>query len=516
MTLRAHDPDPIILMSDEARKFKRNTQELWVFDLRSFSEQLPHLRDIQQADLIVSPNDEAQELCLYSLLRYPEYRGFELQSLGTSGRSESLRITWTPQPNDPISNRVLRFYPADAPKSVINKRIEDGMGPPVIVELEPPERPGRWIAQLDVFRRFEAVPIERGGPETKTSWMRIPSDWLDWLEYGEAQSDKTLEYFNSLEDLGQEFKICSMPWHSFLFLFYRGTCEGGHHKLKQLLGHYAIKMALPFSKGSIWEIRTPSKCCARLEVIRSEMEDQYDSGQCFADRTPNQWHLLPDKIELDLRLNTTHRYLGRKGTIWKLRKTERDRRPILSSDTEGVLDLNYWLEDATFGHKTGWLEAKLPLEFIWDNPPYFPVLRMVNVKDNLFVPVNPRNLANVADPGANEKAFSLVDRWKKWSGESGVNRLLARVIRGRLATTPVQTLSGAVAFVLRLRASPHSSNMFTRTYPGDIEIRLDKLLNETLDFTRCQMPLAFLRDLILSEILIAWYWNTSLASKRPR
>ena len=53
-----------------------------------------------------------------------------------------------------------------------------------------------------------------------------------------------------------------------------------------------------------------------------------------------------------------------------------------------------------------------------------------------------------------------------------------------------------------------------RVIGADIERALDTLYNNTLQFVCQNKPISFLRDLILSEIIISWYWNKTYAELR--
>jgi hypothetical protein len=94
------------------------------------------------------------------------------------------------------------------------------------------------------------------------------------------------------------------------------------------------------------------------------------------------------------------------------------------------------------------------------------------------------------DPEINKKAIKLLDRWK----EISLDPLLVKILRERIRLKSPDALTGALAFVCRLKS---------RGY--EISPDLEKLIKDTFDFIKNFLQGAFLRDLILAEIFISWY-----------
>lgn len=156
-----------ILLADNAKKFKRNNRQVWIINLKQFSDHLKSLKDSPQADIIYN------EQILFSLLRFPEFKDFSVKSLRTDADSEEIEITWTPHPNDPRENRKLKFYPKDHSESPVVKKIEDDAQPPVIINLDPPEKAGIWIAEIDIQRaRFGISRFSQPFKNVETQWLR--------------------------------------------------------------------------------------------------------------------------------------------------------------------------------------------------------------------------------------------------------------------------------------------------------------------------------------------------------
>jgi len=151
-----------ILLNYNARNF-RNNRQVWFINLKS-------LKDSQQADIIYK---EKYERILFSLLRFPEFKDFSVESLRTDENSEKIKITWTPHPNDPKKNRILKFYPEDGSEPELIVKIEDDAQLPVIINLKPPEKPGAWIVEIDIqISRFGISRFSQPFESVQTRWLR--------------------------------------------------------------------------------------------------------------------------------------------------------------------------------------------------------------------------------------------------------------------------------------------------------------------------------------------------------
>jgi hypothetical protein len=108
------------------------------------------------------------------------------------------------------------------------------------------------------------------------------------------------------------------------------------------------------------------------------------------------------------------------------------------------------------------------------------------------------------------QASKLISRWEEWVQREDVNPLVKRIIKGRLHADPIQALPGATAFISRLTA--HNFGVYRRRTEQQIapQNELNDLLTETSEFVAAYLKGAFLRDLILSEMLICWYWHQRL------
>ena len=96
-----------VLMTVNAPILRRDMHQTWHIDLKQFSEHLKSLDKVQEANIIVDLGEGDGELLLFTLLRYPEYKGFQLSLLEKTTHTERYRVMWTPQPHDPRMHRVL-------------------------------------------------------------------------------------------------------------------------------------------------------------------------------------------------------------------------------------------------------------------------------------------------------------------------------------------------------------------------------------------------------------------------
>ena len=104
------------------------------------------------------------------------------------------------------------------------------------------------------------------------------------------------------------------------------------------------------------------------------------------------------------------------------------------------------------------------------------------------------------------EASNLIERWRKWLSTPDLNRLFALIMSHWLHANPTEALSNMAALIIRLK-----THGYENAYTSQSREVCDVPLEDTLEFVRSFSPRAFLRALILSEILIAWYWHKSLA-----
>jgi hypothetical protein len=80
------------------------------------------------------------------------------------------------------------------------------------------------------------------------------------------------------------------------------------------------------------------------------------------------------------------------------------------------------------------------------------------------------------------------------------------MIRGRLENSRINTITGSLAFILRLKANGYESSLSKGGVLNNNTAKtLEKLLMDSDRFIKSNLPQAFLRDLIISEIIISWY-----------
>jgi hypothetical protein len=193
----------------------------------------------------------------------------------------------------------------------------------------------------------------------------------------------------------------------------------------------------------------------------------------------------------------------------------------MSSEWGGNLEIDIWLDDAIGDTSKGILQARLPLEDVWDNSPHFPLMNIIKQRDSIFIMENEEveGFGSIfsglkSSKESQEHALHLVERWDAWSKSSDVNPLLRRMIRGRLENSKVSVITGAFAFILRLQANGYGSSVSKGGFLNASTIKtMETLLAESRAFAKSFMPQAFLRDLVISEILISWYWNRSFCTK---
>lgn len=274
----------------------------------------------------------------------------------------------------------------------------------------------------------------------------------------------------------------------FVF-FHHESSENSHQKIREMIGDDIIEKLLPFYKGRIWEVKYSSKTYLNLEIISSKKESVHKFLQ---NCKPVNWYQLPNNFNIKFYVKPSSRYKLQSETIWNLCKKE-DQQTVIESDATEFSFLS-WLQAIIKLSGKIFITAKIPLQNIWNNPPNLPILEKIYSGNSI-----------------NKLAYKLLKQWREWKDGKNVNSLIKRIIEGRLEAYSIYTITGASAFILRLKANGYESSIFQNsdlTYKEDK--KTEKLLNDTISFVSSFLPDAFLRDLILSEILINWYWNKNI------
>jgi len=521
--IQSEKSDKTSLMSHEASRFKRRYRAIWVIDLKQFSDQMKDLRSYQSADISIECGNGGQNLSLFTLLRYPEYKNFTVQSLEVDHRSEKIRINWDWHLNEPQKKRIVKISATDHPEMIFAKPIPDGQKPPITLMLEPVEKPESWIAQIEIVEsRFQISRFGQMSMTPQARWMRIPSNWYDWLDWNILSSSEYHECLDQNECISNNINLKFMPWSHFLNVFYHKKGDNTCQELKRLLGTSFIENAIPFSKGTQWEVKRDYKRCLTLQIRSSSIDLSKEGFRCFENCCPSEWCYLPKGIEIELLMDRAHKYLGAAGTVWKLFHQGENQNPIFISDSDGILEIDYWLEDAVDKGNTGSIQARLPINELWDNPVYFPVLKALEQKNYIFIWDDTGSKSEsvfskfeylLADEKTKIEADDLVNRWDKWSLNSEVNPLIRRFIRGRLETSKENALSGGLAFIARLKASGFENSILKHPFRESSYYKnSEALFKRTFEFVKKFLPQGLLRDLIISEVIINWYWNKTLYS----
>jgi hypothetical protein len=532
------------LYSYDAPTFRRNIYDTWIVDLKKFSDLIKSLRSVEAAAVTVRSMDLRGELILFTVLKQPVFKDFRVEVTGGGDRTEKLKVFWTPQRNDPQTGRVVRIYPESEPKGGALYRIKDGAVPPFEIQTATPENPGLWCLRMEAHQsRFGVLgPASDSAPSF--AWLRAPQGWADWLEWPELKANEVLDKTCGLQAVGKKTCRTSFPWSDFLVRFHNDKGEDCFKCIRAMLGDEILERLLPYSRGTVWQVKVTSGLRVSVQVAHSSAEIPA-LKDLLSSKEPCIWCKMPDEIDLELSLLHSHGDLGKAGSVWRCKKTAADEEVCLLSEEGRALDLPVWLEDAIYPNQSGTLIARCELESYWDAAPYLPVLGQVRRNDLIFAepkkeeeqPIH-RSHPKVVNKGLatlgelmktqDRKALTnqyfevcsqeeraeanfLVERWQRWGQQTTVNRFLARMVIGRLRKHGPNGLSGVAALVARLRAR----DLWTdHVYGWDADggKGINVLYGRTLELVRRITPKAFLRDLILSEIIISWYWNRPLAT----
>ena len=526
------------LMSLNASGLRRETHPTWEFDLKQFSDQLRNLREYHTADITIDlGRDHSAELLLLSLLRFPEYKDLRLTRLNSTNKTERCEVAWTPEPNDPRFQRVLSCRPESAGETdiTISRPLEDGKQPPFIIELPEPPQPAWWKAWVSIqSSRFARGPSEAPA-ESQFRWFRTPEGWQDWLAWPDISHKDLDTKIGSIDALPQDGLCSAFPWTHFLAHFHQKTGREAFHHLQAIIGDEVLLQVLPIRRGGLLNVKSGARRCLSLSITETKFPS--DLYTCFPGIPPAQWHCFPDDAELSLRLKLPHHNF--EGQIWSYQKRSGDPSAIMTSDRGEDLDFNIWLEDALDPSTNGTIEARYPVDFVYDHP-QLPVLSRISGEDALmpalsisrYEPSQTRRrstgptigdmigpqlrermeLLHISSEETKRRAYNLIEGWRKWLPTPGINLLLYRIVDGYLQANSAKSLSGIAALIVRLKA-----HGYERAYAPRPDQESDVLLENTIEFVRSLLPRAFLRDLILHEIVISWYWHKSLVTyEEPR
>ncbi|MEQ8189013.1 MAG: hypothetical protein ABRQ39_13660 [Candidatus Eremiobacterota bacterium] len=454
------------LISCEYGRFK----SLWVLELNDFISQLKSFGDFRQADIIM----KYKNMSLFTWRRITEFENLTIESLKNKNKTEEIKINWKENPVDFMSDRILRLYPIENPDKIMTLPLKDFEKPPVVMNIKSPAEGGVWSASLYVRhdRHFDR-------PVKETFWMRIPDRWVDWLDWNHINRDRPLEVPEIWEKMEEEKKISLTPWSYFSYLFYNGKDRHLIDEFKSLTGKEIIIRLIPFSRGSLWDVKDDAGTKMTLEVTSSSLDNTGEDS--FYACSPSDWYNMPPEIELTLSdING--------GEIWSFIKKKHDIPRIISSSGD-TMSVDKWLKDIL---KSNTIQAKMPLESIWHKSLYLPVLKWIDCEDQIFAAgKNPSGIiSDLIDPEINRQIIKLLDRWKNIS----LDPLLVKLLSERIRLKSPDALTGAVAFICRLKS---------RGY--EISSELESLIKDTFDFIKKFLQRAFLRDLILAEIFISWY-----------
>ena len=548
------------LMSYAAPNYRRSIRDVWAIDLKQFSIQLKSIRDAGHADIVLDVHDSDDEITLFRLLRYAEFKNFGVVSKGIENGKERLEVSWKSHPNEPRTRRMLFITPDGRPSEEFTKEIPDEQKPPFVIELDAPEKAEIWNAKIAIkSSRFGGLRSSEEDASVASKWFRMPDKWGDWIDASDLTHEDICSHFGELgQYIDETSKLTKMPWSSFLELFHLTTGSGVLRNLRVFLGPEVLRNALPFSRGSIWEIRIGSKPCLRLQIV-SQMDLSYPSSICLEKNVPAKWYHIPEGVEIEFCVTHPHKTaLGDSNKIWRYILPQGENEPVVISGSESF-SFSEWVERVANRHDSGYMVPQIPILELWADPPILPILNGLSLRDafsyhRIMLPqevdntnsfennrkpilsqstamaqafsrcltdkrttVFDKDISQLVDPAQIEEGKALFSRWNSWSREKGSNPLFRRMIRERLKHDPLNALSGATALFSRLKAHTYWGIANKSAQLPDKSTDLNSLLNDTQLFVKSFLPQSFLRDLILSELIISWYWRKKIFFKgRPR
>lgn len=528
------------LMSYTAPAFRRTSRSIWIIDLKKFSEQLKSLKQSPNADILLQ-NNKNTKVVLFNILRYPEFRNFRIRSIHKTTEKEDIEISWIHQENDPLRKRFLNLYPANFPDRNRQYSIADGKRPPFIIEIDAVKDLELWCGEINIQRsRFAGSRFSLERPNIQASWLRIPINWRDWLQFPKISPQKAGERLQPYNDLLDRDKLLTFtPWLYFLEIFHNQLGPEAFENLMSLVGEDTFQRMLPACTGGRWIARDASKKnLIELEVV-SENASAADLYNCYLNRPPAAWNTIPAGVEIKLCTKRSYTPLGMAHQLFCCRREHGNGELIIMSETKSV-PLAEWLDQMTENYGQISLVASIPIDSVWCACPCLPASNISQKRDFLFGRLALRqkskmvkyttamaealgdklaqiyNIDTTMLPSEQDlskienQAAGLIRRWEEWVQKEYVNPLVMRIIKGRLDADPIQALPGATAFINRITA--HDFGVYRWRGEQQISPRseLDDLLEETSDFVATYLQGAFLRDLILSEMLICWYWHQRL------
>lgn len=533
-----------VLMSFDAPNYKRGFRNIWVLDLHKFADQMTSVRKSGHAILVLDTVGLYPKIVLFQLLRYSDFKDFRVNSKQMMGKKEVLEVNWTPHPNEARKNRIIKLIPPNTDQPYFSHNLPDDKQPPITLNLDAPEKPEILRAKIEVRRSRFSGRFAEQLPNASCQWLRMPENWVDWPEIPEISHDKLPSGFSEyIQHLGEQKAWLQMPWSSFL-IFFHGGCRHNHiEKLTEILGMNLMKRLFPLSKGNIFRIRSGTGEVARLRIL-SDIDIKSKFGATFDFLPPSEWCRIPEQISFDFSLvpiSSVAACSFIQKTVCSFRLTGCDKEPFIKT-CNGEFPFSQWLVNEKGFKESGSIIPEIPIRAIWANPPTPDIVKRINredlfsyeticLEDNLdgIKPLN-KNLKHFQhQPTAMAEAFaecignkkaqvdhverflpriekntrkafhSLIARWKEWSRSSAIHKLVRLVIEQRLEKEPLHALSGAAALMSRFQAHDYQTLIGMPNYQS--------LFSETRSFAAEFLPKSFLRDLIISEILISWYWN---------
>ena len=511
---RSDEDRDILIMSYEASRFLPRNRNIWLIELGKFADHFKDLADYRAADIVLDHSHiAAEQIPLFSFLRFPEYKGFALKHEDSEDGKERLTLEWLPQENEPQKNRFIRMFPVGRPADIVRIPLENDKKPPLDVCFKPLEIVETWSSQIEFIQGRFIVSQESKDPGTpKAIWTRCPAGWSDWLEMPDLMPDQYPNHFLQMEYAKDAPDLGRFPLSGFLASFYLDWDKEPGRQLKSLLGDGIVGLAIPFAPGHIWEVKTVNGIKVSLKVAPHEILGELGPVPPIS-RVPANWGELQSGCRVRFEVQEDHPYIGDKGTSWMLSRDPANIKPLMSSKWGGNLDINYWIKDAIDDEEAGVFIPHLPLNDIWDNSPHLPLLDHVPVQDHISIPGVHNGIVPQELSPETEKAIELINRWTAWIQSYDINPLLKRILQGRLDGDQAGLISAICAWIARLQAHRFEKAIAKPRNPNENPLfQARKLHEESLEFVKTFLRKSFLRDLILSELIIGWYWNRKFHS----
>jgi len=502
------------VMSSKASRYLPRSRNIWLIELAKFADHFDDLADYRSADIVLDrPFKSAGQIPLFNFLKFPDYRGFALKRDDCEDAKEKLTFNWIPQENEPQKNRFVRLSPVGRPAEIARIRLEDNKNPPLEILLEPLDAIETWSSQIEFIQGRFMVSQQCKDPGTpKAIWVRGPVGWHDWLELPDMTPDQYPNHFQQMEYAKDMPDFARFPLSGYLASFCLDWGQEPGAMLRSLVGADIIDAAVPFAPGHVWEVRTSKGARITLKIAPPEIS-RGERAFPFGIRTPTTWGTLQLGSRVRFEVQEDHPYIGDRGTVWVLSQEAINLKPSMSSKWGGNLDINYWIKDTIDDGESGVFHPLLPLDVIWDECPVLPLLDQVPLYDKISIPKDGVSAARHEIQPEVEKAMELVGRWITWIQTCDLNPLLKRAFQGRAQGDKVDLLSAVCAWIVRLQAHRYERSIARHRDPNESPLRHVRVLHdESLEYVKTYLPRAFLRDLILSDLIIAWYWNKKYSS----